>query len=115
MSKNNGVTMPRASTRPAKVEGSEDPFVYVLPIEVDQDDAAAVADVTVTVASLAKPFNTAGELRKMRNTSPLNLAFYLIERDCTAAQQEFIDELSMDEFNDFSEAWAEHSGIPLGK
>lgn len=101
--------IPRASNRPAKVDGSEEPFVYTLPIEGDE------ADVTITVASLAKPFKTAGELRNMRNTSPLNLAFYLIERDCTEAQQGYIDELSMDEFNAFSEAWAEHSGIPLGK
>lgn len=85
--------------------GSEDPFTYVT------DDGR-----TITVASLARPFGTAGELRKLRGASPIELAYYIIERDCDAETLALVDAMSMEEFNDkFSRQWALHSGIELGE
>lgn len=82
---------------------SDEPFTYTTP-----------GGVEFSVASLAKPFKTSGELRKMRNTSPLNLAYYILERDLTVDQLTGVDEMTMDEFDTFSREWAEHSGMSLG-
>lgn len=84
--------------------GSDEPFTYVT-------DSGA----EFTVPSLAKLFRTAGELRRMRAMSPMDMAFYVIERDCDAAQLEAFDAMEMDEFERFSEEWAEHSGVDLGE
>jgi hypothetical protein len=85
--------------------GSEEPFTYT------------TADgKEITVASLAKPFGTAGELRKLRGASPIDLAYYIIERDCDPETLAIVDAMSMEEFNDqFSRQWAHHSGIDLGE
>jgi hypothetical protein len=102
-SKNATIARPKnqGSTGP----GSSDPFTYTC------DDGT-----TITVASLAKPFSTAGELRTHRNDSPITLAYWIIERDCTPEQLEHIDAMTMEEFNDkFSREWALHSGIDLGE
>lgn len=85
--------------------GSNEPFSYT-----------TESGVEITVSSLAKPFRNAGELRKMRRSNPIDLAYYVIERDCSKEQLAAIDEMSMEEFNDkFSRAWAMHSGIDLGE
>lgn len=85
--------------------GSKDPFTYT-----------TESGLTFTVASLAAPFNTAGELRKMRKASPIDLAYYVIERDCDEDTLAIVDEMSWEEFNEkFSKQWAEHSGIALGE
>jgi hypothetical protein len=96
---NTGIARPNAATGP----GVDEPFTYT----TDSGEA-------VTVGSLAKPFKTAGELRKMRSASPIDLAYYIIERDCDKAQLAIFDAMTMDEFNDsFARQWAEHSGIEL--
>jgi hypothetical protein len=85
--------------------GSEEPFTYTT------EDGKEI-----TVASLARPFGTAGELRKLRGASPIELAYYIIERDCDAEALAIVDAMSMVEFNDkFSRQWAQHSGIDLGE
>jgi hypothetical protein len=85
--------------------GSNEPFSYT-----------TEAGVELTVASLAKPFNHAGELRKMRKANPIELAYYIIERDLNKEQLAAVDAMSMDEFNNqFSKLWALHSGIDLGE
>ena len=95
----------RAKTNGEVGPGSNEPFTYT-----------TKSGVEITVASLAKPFRTAGELRKMRKANPLELAYYIIERDLKGEALEAIDDMEMDEFNDdFSRAWALHSGIDLGE
>jgi len=85
--------------------GSKEPFTYT-----------TESGKTFTVASLAAPFHTAGELRKMRKATPIDLAYYVIERDCDEETLEIVDEMSWEEFNDvFSKKWAEHSGLSLGE
>ena len=85
--------------------GSDEPFSWEAP-----------NGTTITVSSLAKPFRTAGELRAHRSDSPIELAYYIIERDCDKTMLTALDELTMDEFNEtFSRAWAAHSGIDLGE
>lgn len=85
--------------------GSKDPFTYT-----------TESGKTITVASLAAPFHTSGELRRMRKSNPIDLAYYIIERDCDDETLAIVDEMSMDEFNDkFSREWAAHSGIDLGE
>lgn len=85
--------------------GSSEPFTYT----TESGDE-------ITVASLAKPFNTSGELRLMRKANPIDLAYYIIERDCDQATLAIVDAMSMDEFNNkFSRSWAAHSGIDLGE
>jgi hypothetical protein len=85
--------------------GSKEPFTYT-----------TESGATITVASLAAPFNTAGELRRMRKASPIDLAYFVIERDCDSDTLEVVDEMSWEEFNEkFSKQWAEHSGISLGE
>lgn len=88
-----------------KTTGSEDPFTYTT------DDGNEI-----TIASLARPFNTSGELRKLRGASPIELAYYIIERDCDKETLAIVDAMSMEEFNNkFSRQWAIHSGIDLGE
>ena len=85
--------------------GSKDPFTYTT--ESGQE---------ITVASLAAPFRTAGELRRMRKAAPIDLAYFVIERDCDEETLAIVDEMSWEEFNEkFSRQWAEHSGISLGE
>jgi hypothetical protein len=85
--------------------GSNEPFTYT-----------TESGVELTVASLAKPFKHAGELRKMRKANPIELAYYIIERDLNKEQLAAVDEMTMDEFNElFSRQWANHSGIDLGE
>lgn len=84
--------------------GSDEPFTYT-----------TAAGDSFTVSSLAKPFHSAGELRKHRRDNPVEIAYFVIERDLTKDQLKVIDALDMDEFNTFSKAWAEHSGIDLGE
>lgn len=98
-------TIGRAKTNGEVGPGSSDPFTY------DCEDGR-----TITVASLAKPFKTAGELRKMRGANPIELAYYIIERDCSAEELAIVDAMSMEEFNEkFSRQWALHSGLDLGE
>lgn len=85
--------------------GSDEPFVWTSPDGVE-----------ITVRSLSKPFATSGELRAHRNDNPIELAYWIIEQDCNKEQLAAIDALTMEQFNDdFSQAWAEHSGIDVGK
>ena len=85
--------------------GSNEPFTYT-----------TESGVEITVSSLAKPFKNAGELRRMRRSNPIDLAYWVIERDCDKDQLAAIDAMSMEEFNDkFSREWALHSGIDLGE
>jgi len=85
--------------------GSNEPFHYT-----------TESGVEIVVSSLAKPFRSAGELRKMRSAPPVEIAYFVIERDCNKEQLAAIDDMDMDEFNDkFSRQWAEHSGIDLGE
>lgn len=84
--------------------GSDEPFTYT-----------TAGGESFTVASLAKPFATAGELRRHRKDNPVDIAYFVIERDLTREQLKIIDAMDMDEFNEFSKAWAEHSGIDLGE
>jgi hypothetical protein len=93
-----------SSTISSRNTGSEEPFVFTT------DDGE-----TITVASLAKPFKTSGELRKMRGASPIDMAYYIIERDCDKAALDLVDAMTIDEFNEFSRQWALHSGIELGE
>lgn len=100
-----GTTIARAKTNGEVGPGSSEPFTYT----TDSGEE-------LTVASLAKPFKTAGELRKMRRASPIDLAYYIIERDLDKDGLRIVDEMSMEEFNDkFSRQWALHSGIDLGE
>lgn len=95
----------RAKTNGEVGPGSNEPFTYT-----------TEGGIEITVASLAKPFNTAGELRKMRRATPLELAYYIIERDLEGEALDAVDEMTMEEFNDkFSRGWALHSGIDLGE
>ena len=85
--------------------GSNEPFTYTTD-----------SGVEITVTSLAKPFKTAGELRRMRSMPPIEIAYFVIERDCNKEQLKAIDEMDFEEFNEkFSRQWAEHSGIDLGE
>lgn len=85
--------------------GSDDPFTYT-----------TRSGETVTVASLASPFKNAGELRKMRKASSMDLSYYIIERDCDEATLAVFDAMPFDEFrDDFAPQWAEHSGIDTGE
>jgi hypothetical protein len=84
--------------------GSDDDFVY-------KTDAGG----TITVPSMAHLFKTAGELRAMRKASPIDVAMWVIERDCSPAELELFDNLSMEEFEKFSTAWGEHSGVDAGE
>lgn len=97
----------KAIARPTVVKAgpsSDDPFEYTT-------DGGG----TVTVPSLAKLFTSAGELRRMRKMSAIDLAMYVVERDCDAEQLEAFDAMPMDEFERFSEQWAEHSGVDVGE
>jgi hypothetical protein len=95
----------KAKTNGQVGPGSTEPFHYFT------EDG-----VEIVVASLAKPFRTAGELRAMRKANPIELAYYVIERDLEGEALEAIDAMPMDEFNDkFSREWALHSGIDLGE
>jgi hypothetical protein len=97
--------LPGKTSKSAGPTGNKEPFTYT-----------TEAGQTITVASLAAPFKTAGELRKMRKASPIDLAYYVIERDCDEETLEIVDEMSWEEFNEvFSKQWAEHSGIALGE
>jgi hypothetical protein len=52
----------------------------------------------------------------MRNASSLDLAYYVIERDCDEETLAIFDAMPFDEFRDeFSEQWAEHSGVSTGE
>jgi hypothetical protein len=84
--------------------GSDDDFVY-------KTDGGG----TITVPSMAHLFKTAGELRRMRSKSPIDVAMFVIERDCSPAELELFDNLSMEEFERFSVAWGEHSGVDAGE
>lgn len=84
--------------------GSDDDFVY-----------KTEAGGTITVPSMAHLFKTAGELRRMRNLPPIEVAMFVIERDCTPEELDLFDAMSMDEFNRFSEAWGAHSGVDAGE
>lgn len=97
--------MPATKKAPAKRgPGSDDDFVY-------KTDAGG----TITVPSMAHLFNTAGELRRMRSKSPIEVAMFVIERDCSPEELELFDALSMDEFERFSVQWGEHSGVDAGE
>lgn len=85
--------------------GSDDDFTYT-----------TRSGEVVTVASLSNPFKTAGELREMRNASPMDLSYYVIERDCDEATLAVFDAMSFEEFrDDFAPQWAAHSGIDTGE
>lgn len=84
--------------------GSDEPFTY-----------ATDAGAEFTLPSLAKLFKSAGELRRMRRMSPMDMTFYVIERDCTPEELDAFDAMEMDEFERFSAEWAEHSGVDLGE
>lgn len=99
-------TRARAKTNgsvPARGAGSDEPFHWVSPDGVE-----------IEVRSMSKAFETAGELRAHRNDSPLDIAYWIIEKDCNKEQLAALDKLTMDEFNEFSRLWAEHSGISTG-
>lgn len=98
-------TIGKAKTNGEVGPGSNEPFTYT-----------TESGVELTVASLAKPFKTAGELRQMRKANPLEIAYYVIERDLTGEALDAVDAMAMDEFNEkFSRQWALHSGIDLGE
>lgn len=98
-------TIGKAKTNGEVGPGSTEPFHYV-----------TESGVEIVVASLAKPFKTAGELRRQRRANPIELAYYIIERDLEGEALQAIDDMPMDEFNDkFSREWALHSGIDLGE
>lgn len=85
--------------------GSDDDFTYT-----------SDSGQTLTIASLAKAFRTAGEIRKARNMAPLDVAMTIVERDCTPEELAVFDAMSFEEFTErFSTQWAEHSGVDLGE
>jgi len=84
--------------------GSDDPFVW-----------NCKAGGTLTVPSMSKLFKTAGELRRMRGASPIDVAMFVIERDCSPKELGQFDEMSMEEFEEFSVAWGTHSGVDAGE
>lgn len=97
--------MPAPKKSPVKRgPGSDDPFVW-----------DCKAGGTLTVPSMSKLFKTAGELRRMRNKPPIDVAMFVIERDCSPKELEQFDAMSMDEFEEFSVAWGNHSGVDAGE
>lgn len=92
--------------KPPKVTGpgSDEPFTWI-----------TEAGGKFTVPSLAKMFRNTGELRRMRRMGSMDLVCYVIERDCDETELAAFDSMDMDEFERFSEAWAEHSGIAVGE
>jgi hypothetical protein len=84
---------------------SNEPFIYT-----------TRSGKSITLPSLAKPFKTAGEMRKMRHLSAVDLAWTIIERECTKEQLAIVDAMEFDEFaEDLSVQWIEHSGISTGE
>lgn len=99
-----GMPAQKKLTAAKRGPGSDDDFVY----KTDAGD-------TITVPSMANLFKTAGELRRMRSKPPIEVAMFVIERDCSPEELQVFDALSMDEFNRFSELWGEHSGVDAGE
>jgi hypothetical protein len=95
----------KAKTNGQVGPGSSEPFTYT-----------TQAGNTFTIASLAKPFETLGELMDLHGADPLTIAMYIIKRDCTTPDSMAAAKaMSIEEFATFSQQWADHSGISMGE
>lgn len=56
-----------------------------------------------------------GIIRKTRKLPQADQMFTLLESICTEEDLEHLDDLDRDQFNDFSTAWRDASGVGLGE
>lgn len=100
------MSIPRRIKKPVDGTGpgSDAPFTYKF-----------TTGIEVTVPSMSKIFRNAGEMRRNRNMTPVDLMWWVLERETTDEQLATFDDIEMDEFNEFTDAWMVHSGATPGE
>jgi len=58
---------------------------------------------------------SAGLMRRIRKLSDVDATFTILEEVADAETLAAIDSMSLDEFNELQQAWAEHAGVSLGE